>query len=107
MAGMLISHQIRFIPVENNALLTKDIKMNIILQNRQFEKRWTKTGLLPSNWQVKLYWTSQKMNNKLQHIKNGNRTEQYKIIHWNLGSFQRPTSGQEWKTIAWTQIDPD
>ena len=59
-------HQDGFSEIEVNQKILSNLK----------RRHWKETGYLPTS----------KLLNKQQHSKNGNRTENYKIGHWNAGS---------------------
>ena len=70
----------------NEKLLTKEFKMKVVNDNREFNKRWEKEQILPAYWTEIRHLMKMKTINKIQHIENGNLKNTLKIIHWNLGS---------------------
>ena len=61
-------------------------KMSIKIVNMKFEETMARSGFIPEGWKARHYLPSHRTLNKFQKIKNGNRMEQLKVIHWNGGS---------------------
>ena len=80
-----------FTPVDTSLSISsrmdlEDSKMTIVVYNRKFNEGWKTSGILPHHWENILFLESNKLKNRKQKMKNGNRKESYKIIHWNLGA---------------------
>ena len=77
-------------------LKTKDWKMTNVMNNMEYSKDWTLDRIILDSWstdkntlviwKADCHWETSKILNKRQKIKNGNRIDQFKIVHWNLGS---------------------